>query len=449
MDKPHRHKVAKPLLSAGRVKSARLYLNHKPGPPPLDAENGPLYKMKGKRRTSLIGSDALILVLEFLQILAVMQSMSLKWVWPTRWLNYSNFVFIFNLDVWDFTKVSSGVFRGLQDYDIPSAVLPFSFTYIVLGWGLLIFLFVTTIIVVYSILRYRRRPYLLVHTAKMERGIIIICQILALPMGTAFFKLFHCTSTNKVDVLNDLTCFSGTHWAYLLLGLVIIVVMFIVLTVWMVYRTRHEVVGSTSKHHESYLQLKEMEYMSGLDVIWLVKGFHIFSSFRLNGVHYRSAMHIFKLLLLIVYASLYQYILPQAITTTVLLILAWFIFLIIRPFRILIFNLVFIICFVCLIGDAVFGASIANVRPIEVSSPWLVEPYASWVMVTVNAFMAIVLFVFLVYLVIAQSCCGRRCGKPPVWPAMNYQGADQLSCETNKFMNAVLRGRTILGNCFI
>ncbi|XP_041358588.1 uncharacterized protein LOC121375280 [Gigantopelta aegis] len=447
MDKAHRHKVAKPLLPTGRVKSARLYLNHKPGPSHLDIEDGPLYKMKGKRRTSLIGSDALILVLELLQILAVLQSMSLKWVWPTAWLTYANFILIFNLDVWDFVKVSSGVFKGVQNYDIPSSVLPYSFNYMVLGWGVLIFLLFTAFIVVYCILRYRRRPYLLVHTAKMERGIIIICQILALPIGTVFFKLFHCTSTGTVDVLNDLTCFSAIHWAYLLFGLVIIVALFIVLPAWMIYRTRHEVVGSTSKHHESYLQLKEMEYMSGLDVIWLVKGFHIFSSFRLNGVHYRSAMHIFKLLLLIAYASLYEYILPQAVTTAVLLILMWLLFVIILPFRILSFNLLFIICFLCLIGDAVFGASIANVRPSDVSSPWLVEPYASWVMVTLNVFMAIVIFAFLVYLIIAHSCCGGRRGKPPIWPAMNYQGADQLSFETNKFMNAVLRGRTILEKC--
>ena len=59
-----------------------------------------------KRSTSLIATDALLLCLEFFQVLAILQAMSLKWIWPKTWISNTNFVFFFTADVWEYIKVS-------------------------------------------------------------------------------------------------------------------------------------------------------------------------------------------------------------------------------------------------------------------------------------------------------------------------------------------------------
>ena len=58
--------------------------------------------------------------------------------------------------------------------------------------------------------------------------------------------------------------------------------------------------------HEAYLQLKETEYVQGLDVVYIVSGFHIFSSFKLKAAHFRAAMHLLKFVVIILYASLFS-----------------------------------------------------------------------------------------------------------------------------------------------
>lgn len=57
--------------------------------------------------------------------------------------------------------------------------------------------------------------------------------------------------------------------------------------------------------HEAYLQLKETEYAQGLDMLYVVSGFHIFSSFKLRAVHFRAAKHILKFVVVICYAGLF------------------------------------------------------------------------------------------------------------------------------------------------
>lgn len=60
-----------------------------------------------KRNTSLIATDAMLLILELLQVLALLQAMSLKWFWPKSWVKNTNFIFLFNMDIWEFIKVCS------------------------------------------------------------------------------------------------------------------------------------------------------------------------------------------------------------------------------------------------------------------------------------------------------------------------------------------------------
>lgn len=63
--------------------------------------------------------------------------------------------------------------------------------------------------------------------------------------------------------------------------------------------------------HEAYLQLKETEYVQGLDVMYIVSGFHVFSSFKLKAAHFRAAMHLLKFGAIVIYSALFNYLFLQ------------------------------------------------------------------------------------------------------------------------------------------
>ena len=116
-----------------------------------------------KRGTSLILNDAFLLLLHFLQMWAVMQSLSLRWTWPISWLQTTNFIFLFNLDIWDFMKVhGNNTYQNMQGYYTPTASLSINYWYILLAWGIFIFLSLTALIIAYTVITYRRHPFMMV-----------------------------------------------------------------------------------------------------------------------------------------------------------------------------------------------------------------------------------------------------------------------------------------------
>lgn len=116
-----------------------------------------------------------------------------------------------------------------------------------------------------------------------------------------------------------------------------------------------------------FVCFQQVEYMSGLDVVWEVRSFYIFSSFRLRGIYYRPITHFIKLTILIIYAATFQSIMAQAICMAVLLTLLGLVALLVRPFRVTAFNIMLVLGIMCLAGDAIFGTVITQFSPIEVS----------------------------------------------------------------------------------
>ena len=110
----------------------------------------------------------------------------------------------------------------------------------------------------------------------------------------------------------------------------------------------------------------EVEYMSGLDMVWAVRGLHLFSSFRLRAIYYRPAAHLAKLLLLVLYAATFRSIGAQAFGMTGLLLLLALAILALRPFRLTVFNVAMAVGYFCLTGDALFGAIITQFNPTQV-----------------------------------------------------------------------------------
>lgn len=400
-----------------------------------------------RRSTSLIAIDALLLCLELLQMLAILQSMSLRWFWPITWIKKINFIFFFNADVWEYVKVESAFIR-IQGYDTPSSTVSVSFAYILYGWATVLGLLLIIWAGIRTFLHFRQPAYLLVHNARLERAYIIIIQVLALPIGATVFKVFHCSSEGTMSVDNNLTCWAGLHWLYVAAAVVVAAVVFVAFPAYLFWRVWHEALAASHQHHEDFLKLKEVEYMSGLDVVWAVRGFHIFSSFHLRAIYFRPSAHLIKFLILIIYAATFRVLLAQAVCIGVILFFSAIFGIAARPFRIMAFNVMFVVGCFCLVGDAVYGGMLTQYNAVEVESPWLVEPYSLWIMVAING---LILFggilMFLIFLLAYRFCCQGRCVLEPLWPVMPAYEYEVEGMETQKYLAAVLKGRALIERC--
>ncbi|GFN79129.1 hypothetical protein PoB_000563500 [Plakobranchus ocellatus] len=403
-----------------------------------------------KRTASLIVCDAAVVVVEMLQILALIQSMGLKWSWSKTWIKYTNFIFIFNADAWEFMKVQSGAYTRIQGKETASSEISLDYNHILIAWAGLLTIVGLVFLITFLVLKRRQPPYLMVHYAKMERIFLIMVQVLALPLGTAVFRLFHCTGSDKMAVFDSKSCYEGLYWAYLAPSILLIIALFGAVSFWMIYRIRKQKLAAVSRHHNAYLKLKEVEYEAGLDVVWAVQGFYLFSSFRLCAVYYRPLVHMIKLLLLVFFSALFLEIHAQAICTAVILALSAIAVPLVRPFRVTSFNVALGLSLGCLAGNAVFGSVVTSVTPADVESPWLVEPYSYSILIGINVILACTLLTWFIWLVCRMkcACCSRWCfTNSPLWPTLLSYEYKVDGAETYKFMAAVLRARAVLDAC--
>lgn len=399
-----------------------------------------------KRRVSLLWQDCFILFLDFLQFFAIYQSMALRWTWPKAWFSNTYFVFLFNLDVYEFVKLhTSGVYNSVQDYSTPSSSVPVKFSDISIGWLVVILMLIAVYSIMYGVLWYRKSPALMTRMAYTRRVYYVIIQALTLPLATYAGHNFQCTDTDTVDVMNELKCFSGLHWLYVTFSLIILFFLFVLFPAYMVYVTRSESVGSCPKHHESFLLLKETEYKVGLNKYWLVADMFVFSSFRFWGLYHRAVMQWLKLPIIIAFCAGFQNISSQSLAVTLLFFGYFVVFIFVRPYRILIYNIMMLLSFLTLGCLGIIGSMVSRYNVYTLSSPWLLPQYSRWVLTTIITSWAVFWFMFLVYLVVRSILYQRNLVTTPLWPTFSSSSNDHLSQQTKKFLKTFLHARFVLG----
>ena len=248
-----------------------------------------------------------------------------------------------------------------------------------------------------------------------------------------------------MDVMNELKCFSGLHWLYVTFSLIILFFLFVVFPAYMVYVTRLESVGSCPKHHESFLLLKETEYKVGLNKSWLVADMFVFSSFRFWGLYHRAVMQWLKLPIIIAFCAGFQNISSQSLAVTLLFFGYFVVFIFVRPYRILIYNIMMLLSFLTLGCLGIIGSMVSRYNVYTLSSPWLLPQYSRWVLTTIITSWAVFWFMFLVYLVVRSILYQRNLVTTPLWPTFSSSSNDHLSQQTKKFLKTFLHARFVLG----
>jgi len=390
--------------------------------------------------TFTLATDAFLLVIQYIQLFALLQSLSLHWPWPEEWLQYAKYLFLLNADVWEFLKLYAyGIFHYSQNYYVPSSTMPVDFAYLISGWGAFLVLLSLIGIGCYSAFNKALGPKMLFRLAVLKRAVVVILQLLLIPVGTVLFRLFQCNSDGKVDVKNEMTCFKDIHWAYLAPALVVLILLFVVFPSWLILRTKEELLNAKHERHEVHLQLKETEYMYGINISWAVGNYHIFASFKSSAIHFRAVQVVLFALILIIYSALLYHLFAQCLLMNCTLFIILIALCIIRPYRVTAYNVMLIINYLCLNINCLTGSFKTSFDSSN-GSPWLLPEYQFIILATVNGFWLFSVVVFISYLIIRTCCCKNK--QQSLWPQTKFE---RLSPETRKYMKHIIIGRLLIG----
>ncbi|XP_033109234.1 uncharacterized protein LOC117110591 [Anneissia japonica] len=396
------------------------------------------------RKIQLVIHDALLLILDFIQVYALIMAMSIRWTWPYDWLYVSRFAFFFNLDIWEFLKVNDeSVFYSVRDSFIASSLISLDYRFLIFGWMVFVFVGIVIFISLYIYMNYQKNYNLLLRIATMQRTYIVLCEVIALPIGVTMAKLFHCSNDGNLDVHNETSCYSGEHFAYIIVSLTIAVNLYILLPIWMIAKIRTQLFSKKAERHEGYLQLKESEFSHSLDALWALNLYHIFSSFKRFWAYYRPVMMFMKFLLVIWYAIFLTELLVQIslVLTTILII--FIIMAIKRPFRVTSFN-VYILCSFFSLTLLAFMGVMQNT---DNNNAFFTPTYLYDELMAILGFWLGVTFLWIIYIVLRYT--GVFCSRRPLWPQMTTRGMAKLSEDTQKYMRALLEGRIVLEHALL
>ena len=405
---------------------------------------------------SLLLSDGILMLVEHIQIFAVFLVLSEKWSWPLDWIRETSFVFLINLDIWEFWKINKDIYDGASEAHVPSEDM-FSYKAYLIIWTTLTLAFCMGYVVLYRYLTYKRPLYLLLYLTRMKRVLSVAVQVVCIPIGLVVVRLLQCrpkipasfaetseSSETILEVENSVKCWGGSHLVYGLetLGwflLLVAALLFLVYPVYLWRVMRGEVFTHSSSQHEGYLQLKEAEYLKGLDIVWAVEQFFLFSSYRRPWVYYQSVMYFVRLSVIFAYGiSLNYQVYPIAIVTVIMFLLA-LLMMVVKPFRVDVFNVMKIVSLLCNSLNALIGLLLE----LEVESAILIYPNIKYALVGINSFAVLAFVVFFSFLVLRHYGVIKK--KHPLWPALSKdEKSQELDCDTKRYLRAVLQGRQVL-----
>lgn len=393
-----------------------------------------------RRKTMLIAEDAVMMILDYLQIYALIMAMAVRWPWPTEWLYATRFLFLVNVDVWEFLKINTaGVITAARDGFIDSNLITIDYRFVLLGWAVFAFASIISYIAFFIGMKYQRRLNLLLQIAKLKRVFLILAQVVAIPLGVNFAKVFHCNADGNMDVHNETLCGGGEHIAYICVAIFLFFGLYVLLPLWMIMKTRTQVFSYKAERHEGYLQLKEAEYAHSLDLIWALNLYHMFSSFRLFWAYYRPVIFFIKFIFIISYATLFWYPVWQIGAYTLPLLLLLIVSLIKWPFRVTSFNPQLFISIFCLLLLAALGV----VQNAETSdSVFFQATYLLSELLVINCIWLGFTILWVLFIIVRYA--GILCKSKPLWPQMDSNRRDKMAENTQKYMRALLCGRVVL-----
>lgn len=400
-----------------------------------------------KRSVSLWLSDYLIILVEFVQFYALLLSLSLHWAWPYSWIigvNGTQPAFLVNVDIWDFLIIQNGAYEA-KDAVIATKDVGFNYNSYIAGWMIGVAGACLIGLAVWIVLHYKNSTSVFVQKSILKRVAVVVAQLAFLPYGVAAARLAHCAKRLMIDgetkrvleVDDNVTCWSGNHVVYLVPAGSIFVLGFIAVSCWMIKQIRSQLFSPLASRHEGYIELKEAEFSGEMDILWAFGNFFLFSSFKRRFVWYRPFIFFIKFIFIMLFASLFLHPTKQIIAMTSVSFCVTLLFLILRPFRLVAFNVLLVLSWFVISCYALLG----TLLQLNVENPLLTDKYLKGNLIALSSFAAALFLATFVYLILHhfQVCCSK-----PLWPSLFQPRSKCLDENTSRYMRAILRGRKLL-----
>ncbi|XP_004226995.2 uncharacterized protein LOC101242461 [Ciona intestinalis] len=389
---------------------------------------------QGSTGSALMVLDVVLFLLDYVQMFALLQSLSLRWPWPYSWTTSFAFLFLFNLDIWEFAKLNSGSYIDARNGFVDSSAVAVNYRVMMLCW------LIALIILTFSFFLMR---WIFIHrlqSKKLNRllkSLVVGMHVLALPIGVQIGKLFWCRPvSNVLDVDNTLVCWSAEHIVYVVISLLVAIVVFLVYPIWLAKVINTEVVTTGSKKHEAFMILKHCEQIFNLESSWNDRLFMSFASFRRFWVYYKPIHHVIKFLIVCFYAFLFNSRLVQASLIFAVFLLLLITYIIKRPYRVTSFNFPLWLGTLCLASSAVIGA-MKNIPDIQ--SVFLLPSYMEGELVLINVAWIVGYLCWVIYFLLRLY--GVIWPKMPLFPSMIPSDMRMLNRDTQRYMVAVIKAR--------
>ena len=425
----------------------KIIVDIRPNDDEDDDDRNDTFKYRG---ISLWVYDAVTLFVEHIQYYAVILALAQRWGWPLEWIRSTYATFLFNFDIWEFWMVQSGAFNRSKTAFVDTKLLGFNYPSYIAAWGTLVCMAGIAFLTCYIVWHYKRPLYLLLYVARLKRILFLVIQLAALPFAIAVARLFHCrndVAKNVVvmDVHNGIICYSGIHIGLMAVSVAAFVLLFLLYPIIISISIREQVFSDSQRKHEGYLQLKEAEYEQGLDILWYVGQFHLFSSYKRFWVYYNPLKLVFKLLIVVAYACSMSYMFYSSSAISLLFLLAFISVLIKKPFRVKTFNFMLAMNHLCIAANALIG-NFMEVPPWENPSQFVIvsflrNPTIMHILISLNVGWLTIFLFWVAFLVLREK---KIIGKSALWPKLSYENSNDVGEDTKKYLKAVLRGRHTL-----
>eukprot|EP00047_Mylnosiga_fluctuans_P005486 m.240772 g.240772 ORF g.240772 m.240772 type:complete len:696 (+) comp13725_c0_seq1:45-2132(+) len=391
----------------------------------------------GQRSVALWRIDLATMILDFLQIYGILVAIaSYQGAWSADWVNGTYLACVANIDVWAIARLR-GSYTGTTAIASSDSI---GITYY--AYALTIILFpVFVLALFYGIIEFvrRRAPAKLVMLrANMFRAMQMGGSILFLPYAVAQARLCHCSSVldsstslaaSVMDTDNTAECLSTTHVVRLVPVFVVGLPLSIAFIVRSFALVRRLDFTNSKQRYDSYIRLKEMEYLQQTDNMWLLRHIYLISSYRRWAMYYKPMMLVLKALIALSFALLSKQALAQSCVIFGLLAAALLVSLRRITFRLLGCHLTHLALLLCNLVNAL----LIMLPALQINNALLMEPYLTNELTVSNV---ICLSVFVFYALLLESmhfCCKLRIWPPSSMPIEAYQA------ENSAYRLGVLR----------
>eukprot|EP01136_Pigoraptor_vietnamica_P029720 Opistho-1_new@8487 len=382
--------------------------------------------------------DLLLMALEYLQVYSVILVLAERFPWPEEWVTNVRFMHLFNGDYYAFKRI--GCCWGGTKLPIPSADVGLSYTGYAVGWALVPSAAIAAYFVAFAVYRRRATVTMMLDIARAQRILLAFCQVVYLPVGIAFSRLFQCSDGTLV-VDNSVKCWTPAHATMAAPLLVIGILMLIALPVFVGDRVRRQIIHASADTHERHLRQKEKEYTQRADHAWALFGMYLFSSYRRQSAYFKVFSLCYRLAIVGLMSFLYAHI--NYNTGLLLLVLsAHAAAITVRPpYRLRSFALAHILLawfnvLTCLLGYLVV---------LRTLSPLLVKEPLRWELLLLFIAGVFVVLGLAVYSVLKTRGIGLS---SPLWPSGNRPEFDMLPPTQRRSVALVIEGRQLLESAY-